>query len=436
MSTVRAPICSRSRLSFSCEELQWLQSSPDADAAVAQASELELSQRSVVADTATLRKAWGETARAVAELVEARRIAAAKLPGELADGWWTDKDAAQQSTPLAVARFRARYLAALGVEVARDVTCSVGTELVALQEAGLTCTGSDIDPVRVAMARKNCPDLEVRVADALEPWAGEPGVQPVILADPARRNSSGRIHRLEDMQPPVGDIVVAYPDHELMVKLAPGVDFAELEDWAGQVDVISVDGQAKEACALTPGLVSPEARDREGLARRAVAIRTSGQDESVDIVASWEPELSEEDVAARAGQPGRYIMEPDATIIRAGLVRHFAAREGLWLVDPNLAYVTGDHIPASMRAFEVLDTVPVKQLRKALQQRGVGKLEILVRGADINPDQLRAKLKLNGKEEATIVIARLGERNATQRGNGLNRGVVAYICRAVAPEKH
>ena len=140
-------------MSFSCEELQWLQSSPDADAAVAQASELELSQRSVVADTATLRKAWGETARAVAELVEARRIAAAKLPGELADGWWTDKDAAQQSTPLAVARFRARYLAALGVEVARDVTCSVGTELVALQEAGLTCTGSDIDPVRVAMAR-------------------------------------------------------------------------------------------------------------------------------------------------------------------------------------------------------------------------------------------------------------------------------------------
>lgn len=436
MSTVRAPICSRSRLPFSCEELQWLQSSPDADAAVAQASELELSQRSVVADTATLRKAWGENARAVAELVEARRIAAAKLPGELADGWWTDKDAAQQSTPLAVARFRARYLAALGVEVARDVTCSVGTELVALQEAGLTCTGSDIDPVRVAMARKNCPDLEVRVADALEPWAGEPGVQPVILADPARRNSSGRIHRLEDMQPPVGDIVVAYPDHELMVKLAPGVDFAELEDWAGQVDVISVDGQAKEACALTPGLVSPEARDREGLARRAVAIRTSGQDESVDIVASWEPELSEEDVAARAGQPGRYIMEPDATIIRAGLVRHFAAREGLWLVDPNLAYVTGDHIRASMRAFEVLDTVPVKQLRKALQQRGVGKLEILVRGADINPDQLRAKLKLKGKEEATIVIARLGERNATQRGNRLNRGVVAYICRAVAPEKH
>ena len=69
-----------------------------------------------------------------------------------------------------------------------------------------------------------------------------------------------------------------------------------------------------------------------------------------------------------------------------------------------------------MRAFEVLDTVPVKQLRKVLQQRGVGKLEILVRGADINPDQLRAKLKLKGKEEATIVIARLGERNATQRG--------------------
>src|SRR5699024_5390911 len=112
------------------------------------------------------------------------------------------------------------------------------------------------------------------------------------------------------------------------------------------------------------------------------------------------------------------------------------AREGLWLVDPNLAYVTGDHVPASMRASEVLDTAAVKQLRKAMQPRGAGKLEILVRAADINPGQLSAKLKLKGKEEATIVIARLAERNATQRGNGLNRGVVAYICRAAAPEKH
>ena len=422
-------------MSFSLEELQWLQSSPDAGTAIAQAGELELSQRSVVSDTAALRKAWGDNARAVAELVEARRIAAAKLSAELAAGWWTDKDAAQQSTPLAVARFRARHLAALGVAVARDVTCSVGTELVALKEAGLTCSGSDIDPVRVEMARTNCPAVEVRVADALEPWGGTPGEKPVILADPARRNSSGRIHRLEDMQPPVSGLVATYPGHELMVKLAPGVNFAELEDWAGQVDVISVDGQAKEACALTSGLVSPEARDSEGLARRAVVINTSNQGDSVDALASWEPELSEDDVAARAGQPGRYIMEPDAAIIRAGLVRHFAAREGLWLVDPNLAYVTGDHIPAGMRAFEVLDAVPVKQLRKALQQRGVGKLEILVRGADINPDQLRAKLKLKGKGEATVVIARLGERNSTQRGGGVSSGVVAYICRAVAPDK-
>lgn len=422
-------------MSFSFEELQWLQSSPDAGTAIAQAGEFELSQRSVVSDMAALRKAWGDNARAVAELVEARRIVAVKLPGELAAGWWTDKDAAQQSTPLAVARFRARHLAALGVEAARDVTCSVGTELVALKEAGLACSGSDIDPVRVEMARKNCPAVEVRVADALEPWEGTPGEKPVILADPARRNSSGRIHRLEDMQPPVSSLVATYPGHELMVKLAPGVDFVELEDWAGQVDVISVDGQAKEACALTAGLVSPEARDSEGLARRAVVINTSNQGDSVDVLASWEPELSHDDVAARAGQPGRYIMEPDAAIIRAGLVRHFAAREGLWLVDPNLAYVTGDHIPAGMRAFEVLDAVPVKQLRKALQQRGVGKLEILVRGADINPDQLRAKLKLKGKGEATVVIARLGERNSTQRGGGVSSGVVAYICRAVAPEK-
>lgn len=421
-------------MSFSLEELAWLHSDQDASAAISQAGELELSQRSVVSDMAGLRKQWGDHARALAELVEARRIAAAKLPADLAAGWWTDKDAAQQSTPLAVALFRAEYLKALGVAAVRDVTCSVGTELVALKKVGLPAAGSDIDPVRVAMARLNCPGVEIREADALQPWEHTEGPAPVIVADPARRNSSGRIHRLADMQPPVADLVAAYPGHELMVKLAPGVDFAEIEDWAGQVDVISVAGQAKEACALTAGLVAPEGRGQTGLVRRAVVI-TEGEDGPVaDVLASWEEELTEEEVGDRAGQPGRYIMEPDAAVIRAGLVRHFAAREGLWLLDPNLAYVTGDHVPAGMRAFEVEDAVLVKQLRKALQSRGVGRVEILVRGADINPDQLRGKLKLKGKGEATVVIARLGERDGKRRSGGVTSGVVAYICRAVAAQ--
>ncbi|EUA90521.1 hypothetical protein I551_3000 [Mycobacterium ulcerans str. Harvey] len=36
-----------------------------------------------------------------------------------------------------------------------DATCSIGTELAALCRSAATVIGSDIDPVRLAMARHN-----------------------------------------------------------------------------------------------------------------------------------------------------------------------------------------------------------------------------------------------------------------------------------------
>ena len=422
-------------MSFSLDELRWLSSSSDANRAIAEATALPLTKKSVVADVATLRKEYGDYARALAELVEARRIAAAKMDPEHATSWWTDKDAAQQSTPMTVAEFRAQYLKNLGVERVRDVTCSVGTELVALRGVGLSVSGGDLDPVRVEMARLNVGEgVDIAVADALKPevestrsGAGDSQRADVIVADPARRNSSGRIHRLADMQPSVPDLIGAYPGRELMIKCAPGVDFADLAGWAGQVDVISVNGDVKEACAVTRGLVEPGRGGEDGeLIRRAVVITESEAGVVVDRVASYEEGLTDDQVAEKAGEHGRYIMEPDGAIIRAGVVRQFAAREGLWLLDPHLAYVTGDRIPLGLRGFEVKDVVPVKRLKAELAARGVGKVEILVRGADIDPDQLRKKMKLKGAAIATVVIAQLGE-----RGSKTN-AVVAYICQATA----
>jgi len=39
--------------------------------------------------------------------------------------------------------------------VIHDVTCSIGTELAALHGTAARVVGSDIDPVRLAMARHN-----------------------------------------------------------------------------------------------------------------------------------------------------------------------------------------------------------------------------------------------------------------------------------------
>jgi hypothetical protein len=109
-------------------------------------------------------------------------------------------------------------------------------------------------------------------------------------------------------------------------------------------------------------------------------------------------------------------------VVRAGLVRQYAARHGLWQLDPDIAYLSGDRLPAGVRGFEVLEEIPMreKQLRQALSARNCGSLEILVRGVDVDPDALRRRLRPVGTETLSLVITRIGAGSASR--------AVAFLC--------
>jgi hypothetical protein len=97
-------------------------------------------------------------------------------------------------------------------------------------------------------------------------------------------------------------------------------------------------------------------------------------------------------------------------VVRAGLVRHYAARHGLAQLDPHIAYLTGDAPPPGIRAFQVIEHghYSEKTLRAVLRRHRIGRLEILVRGLDVDPNTLRPRLKLSGDAEATVVLTRIG----------------------------
>lgn len=325
-----------------------------------------------------LRARFGDHGRAVAELLKARGIG--KLPAR----WLADSDSAQQATPLPVAAERARFLSAAGVGLVHDVTCSIGTEMHTLADAHLTTLGSDLDPVRLVMARHNLgEDAWLLRADATTVTSRA----DVVVADPARRSGGRRITDPSKLLPPLPDLLEAHQGRELAVKCAPGLDFS---DWEGLVTVTSLDGGVKEACLYTPGL---------GTGRKAVLLRSDG---SRDEVTDEETDLPE------AGGIGKYVLDPDGAIVRAGLVRHYAAREGLHQLDPRIAYLTGDRIPAGASGFEFIEAVPVKRLKSALQAAGVGRVEILVRGLNVDPDNLRKKLKLKGSNARAVILTRIG----------------------------
>lgn len=374
---------------FTPADVRFLRS-PAGVSAVASVAGLPLTRASYLSDVATARRLVGAAAGPVLETVLLRRRAAAKVSDP--DRWLFTDTALQQATPMPVAALRARRFAGRDVH---DVTCSVGVDLAALAAVADRCVGSDLDEVRLAMAAGNTTAPLLR-ADALRPTTQD----TAVFVDPARRDAAGRRRwRAADFVPPLDELADAYHGRDLAVKCAPGMDFAELP-WQGEVELVSLDGQVREACLWTGALAGP--------ARRATVLRDGRE----WTVTSADPD----DCPVR--DVGEWLVDPDGAVVRAGLVRQYAARLGFGQLDERIAYLTGDERPADVRAFQVLEHghYTEKSLRQTLRERGVGKLEILVRGLDVDPNTLRPRLKLKGRESATVVLTRVG------------RTPMAYVC--------
>ena len=392
---------------FTLDDVEFLVS-PSGREALAEVDELPLRPATRLSDVAAVRRVVGlRHAAAVLETVLLRRNASSKV--EMSGHWLFTDAALQQATATPVAEHRA--LRFVGRDV-HDVTCSVGADLVPLSAVAARCVGSDLDDVRLAMARHNnmvsaghegknsTPPLLVR-ADALRPVTRG----CALLADPGRRDSAGRRRwRPADFVPPLDEVAHVYRGRDLAVKCAPGLD-PENVPWAREVEIVSLNGQVRESCLWAGGLAS------DGVRRRATVLRTNSP--KWTITDADGDECPVRDV-------GEWIVDPDGAVVRAGLVRHYAARHGLGQLDPRIAYLTGDTPPRGVRAFRVIEhgRYTEKSLRQALRRQGIGRLEIMVRGLDIDPDALRVRLKPRGGGEATAVLTRIGTKPT------------AFLCRA------
>ncbi|MBA4026027.1 MAG: SAM-dependent methyltransferase [Gordonia sp.] len=358
---------------------------------------LALQSDTMLADIEKLSRRFPDHQAALAETVTCRRKASGKLrdPGRLL----LTNDALQQATAYPVAEHRAAEIADRypGATV-HDVTCSIGADLAALTAAeGIAgAIGSDLDLVRLAMAAHNVPAATLARADALTPTSDA----DVVIADPARRSGGRRSFRIEDTEPPLLEVLAVYAGRPLVVKSAPGVDYRLLRDrygFAGEVQLVSLNGGVREACLWS--------QPSPGVRRRATVIRTGGS--SFEITDAADDTTDVDDA-------GTWIMDPDGAVIRAGLVRHFAKMHGLWQLDPQIAYLSGDALPVGERGWRVIEQMGFseKNLKRRLAELDCGTVEIMVRGVDLDPDRLRKRLKLKGSRSLAVVITRIGRAGA------------------------
>lgn len=349
--------------------------------------------------------------------------------GEFASDMLFTRDGLAQATRLPVAAHHAGRMLASQPTVIADLGCGIGADSLAFAGLGATVLAVDSDEVTAGIAafnlrhfsgatveHKRAEDVDLSTVDAL--WL-----------DPARRKgttSTGAARRLNDPEafsPSLTWVFEAATQvRSIGVKLGPALDHELIpEGWEAQW--VSHEGDVVEV-ALYHGA----ALRRPG--RSALVMDAAG---SIEVHEDEVPSADEE----RIGELGDYLFEPNGALVRAGLVTALCAPLSARRISAPIAYLTGDapatgvaaRLVAQWRIAEVLPA-GLKSLRKALVARGVGRLIIKKRGADIDPAQVRRTLKLPAGRPATIVFTRVGEDHVVlllddvkaDTGDGRNHG--------------
>jgi len=346
---------------------------------------------SLAAATALRARFPAESAAAALTQVGLRRSARGKL-GERADGLLLTRAGLEQASRISVATHHARRFVTAGVRRVVDLGCGIGTDALALLDAGLDVVAVEADPETASAAQANLGDrAEVLVGDAVEfaPKLLGPGVG--AYADPARRTRRGRSWRVEDLSPPWAFVEWLLDGERVAgVKLGPGLPHrliptgVEAEWVSDRGDTVEV-GLWAGPRTLVDGRVARLLPDHRMV---------------VDPAAPALPQ----------GPVGSVLYEPDGAVIRAGGIPQLGVMLDARLLHPEIAYLTADQARATpyADAFEVLDVQPYSELglRQWTRQQRIGTLEIKKRGLDLDPAALRKRLKLRGPASTTVILTR------------------------------
>lgn len=341
-----------------------------------------------------------EVAAAVLTQVELRRRAQVKF-GAQAQGMLFTRDGLEQATRPAVAAHHAARLVAAGAQRVVDLGCGIGADAMAFVAAGLELVAVELDPATAAVARHNLAQVEGQQAGGVEVLVGDAEhLAPTVLdgstpvfCDPARRTGNRRLWRVQDFTPSWSFVLGLLDGRRVAgVKLGPALPHGFVPDgvhaeWVShRSDTVEV---ALWACAGD----LPDSRSALLLPGHRIVVEPAP-------------------AAVAVSEPRRYLYEPDGAVIRAGAIPAVAQVLDAAVLDPQIAYLTSDRLVATpyAQAFEIVDQLPYKEkaLRQWVAGNDIGILEIKKRGVDVDPAELRRRLKPRGAQSATVVLTRTG----------------------------
>jgi hypothetical protein len=360
-----------------------------------------------------------ELSRAALEIAINRLKAAGKFP--FAEKMYFTREALEQASSYEVSSYRAQRYQPF--DRIADLGCSIGADTLTLASAARgSVIGIDLDELRLRMAQANLAALNLAgrarfvradLASTL-PFSEDPNC--ALFFDPARREQGRRLFSVRQYHPPLEIIngwLAGQPT--LGVKISPGVALEEVSGYPAEIEFISLHGELKEAVLWFGPLKTAWRRATVLPGPHSLCVE-SPQGDDIDKPGADLP-LSE---------PCAYLIEPDPSILRAGLVAMLGKMLQASQMDATIAYLTTDNRVATPfgRAWAVEDWMPfgLKRLREYLRQRGVGQVTIKKRGSPLEPTALAHELRLKGDDQRVLFLTQLRGKPIVVIGMQLNNG--------------
>ena len=341
-----------------------------------------------VSAMSTLRKHWSQPEIAIAiELNDARRRAS-KKGCDLS--FIADRSGIEQATSMSIATHKAKRFR--DQEVIYDLCCGVGADLFAMPTHTI---GIDINPLRCWMASQNT-NKEVVCDDILHVKLKE---NCVIHIDPARRTDAGRTWTLEEMEPPIRDIInMTRKCLGGCIKLSPAVNSEDLTciEAPFELEYIEEHGQVLQAVVWFGSLAQE--------AGKATATSLSKE-----LSCSGEPAPVVGDGCIK-----QWILEPNPALERSQLHGMLAMQFDAAEIALQLGLFTSAVKPNTQwyKSFEVIEVLPLRlsKVKESLRKLKCTQVEVKTRGKVIDPNEWQKKLSTKSTGELfTLFALRIGE---------------------------
>ena len=350
---------------------------------------------------------------AAVQQIEGLRTARDKWPGllECEDFCYPPRLNREQASSEATANYKSSVFALPHPSLIADLTGGMGIDSIAFSKMADHVDYVERDPQLCALMEHNVQalgitNIAVHCADSIEWLAKQERHFDLLFLDPARRDSHGRkVAAFEDCTPNLLDNLELLRSHcrLLTVKASPMIDIDLAAKQLGAVEevhIVGVKGECKEVL-----FVCGEPKGEP----RIVCVNLKGQKGPK----AFSFTKSEEAVAEGryCFSMGRYLYEPDATLMKGGPFKLLAERYGLEQLGRNTHLYTADrHVEEFPgRVFEVLQELKLskKEVTTAIPD---GKAHVVTRNYPVEAAALQRQLGLREGGDRFVIATSIGSR--------------------------